>query len=309
MDSIVFENDIPLELATAAHAGTSHTPDVRGHQERASYASQLRADFEYFREQAEKGGTVHLLDGEFARYREGLAQRTRSYLTARSRCLSPLVTGPSNFPTSRNRKRNRAADNKSDELRDFRRRAHTAILRALRPDIQPIRAGDPDALERLKEKLAGLEESQRQMKAVNAAIRGHRKGGIEAQLAALMALNIPKSQAEVLLEPDVMGEIGFAGYQLSLNSASIRRVKRQIEDVTRARNQSVTDVSGTAARLEDDPPANRVRLFFPSKPATAVIATLKSNAFRWTPSLGAWQAYRNQHSIALARQLAGVNDA
>ena len=113
MNAIAFENDIPLAIATAAHSGTSMTPDVRGHQERASYATQLQQDYEYFREQAEKGGTLALLESEFARYRQGLAQRTRSYLHSRSRCMSTLVTGPSNFPTARNQRRNRSADNKA----------------------------------------------------------------------------------------------------------------------------------------------------------------------------------------------------
>jgi len=132
MDTVAFENDIPLQLATAAHAGTSHTPDVRGRQVSASYARNSEQTSSTSANKWKKGGTLHLLDGEFARYREGLAQRMRSYLAARSRCLSPLVTGPSNFPTARNRKRSRAADKKSDELSEFRRRAHKAILRTLR---------------------------------------------------------------------------------------------------------------------------------------------------------------------------------
>lgn len=33
----------------------------------------------------------------------------------------------------------------------------------------------------------------------------------------------------------------------------------------------------------------RIRLHFPGKPTPAVIATLKSNGFRWAPSERAWQ--------------------
>ena len=146
------------------------------------------------------------------------------------------------------------------------------------------------------------------MKSANAAIREHRKSGPEAQVSALMALNFTESDAKALLTPDSLNRIGFADYELAYGTANIRRVKAQIGKVSRTQAQPVTEIDGTAARLEDDPPANRVRLFFPSKPAADVIGTLKSNAFRWTPSLGAWQAYRNQNSIALARQLAGVKD-
>ena len=90
------------------------------------------------------------------------------------------------------------------------------------------------------------------------------------------------------------------------NGANIRRVKARIESLECSQASPVTEVQGTVARLQDDPPANRVRLFFPEKPSPEVIARLKANAFRWTPTLGAWQAFRNSRSLDLAQNLAGV---
>jgi hypothetical protein len=75
MNTLEFENDIPLEFAIAAHSGTSHVPNERGRQECARYAGQLQADYEYFRRQAEEGRTQHLVEEEFARYRHGLASK------------------------------------------------------------------------------------------------------------------------------------------------------------------------------------------------------------------------------------------
>jgi hypothetical protein len=309
MDTKNFENDIPESLATAAHSGTSHVPEKRGRQERSSYAQSLRQDYELFRQQAEQGGTLELLEAEFARYREAMGRHTREYLDRRSRCLSTLITGGSNFPTAGNRKRNDSADKKMDELIDFQKRARAAILRTLRPDLQPIRSSDSDALERLRAELAQLEADQRVMKAVNAAIRKHRKGGRESQVAALMALGmgISAGRADELLTPNSFGDLGFPDYRLRNRNASIRRIQARIKAVSHTQAAPVIEAQGTAARLEDDPPANRVRLFFPAKPAPGVITTLKANAFRWTPSLGAWQAFRNPESLRVAREIAGIS--
>lgn len=301
-----FENDIPLSTARAAHEGTSHVPEKRGTQERASYSAGLLEDYNHLRQQAEIGGTLELLPGEFARYRQGLREHVIRHLTARSRCISPMITGPANFPVARNRKRNDAADRRYEELRDFRKRALAAILRMIRPDLAPVRSSDTDAVERLKEELERLESAQATMKAANAAIRQHRKEGEAAQLAALMALGLSSAQAGEILSPNSFGEIGFASYSLSNNNASIRRVRARIEQVSRLQAQPVQTAQGKVARLEDDPPANRVRLFFPGKPDVGIRGQLKANGFRWTPSLGAWQAYRNPNSLKIAREVGGV---
>jgi hypothetical protein len=75
-----------------------------------------------------------------------------------------------------------------------------------------------------------------------------------------------------------------------------------------ARNQDTpaSEAQGSNATLEDCPAENRVRLTFPGKPSVDVRTQLKSSGFRWTPSLGVWQAYRNERNVSTAKQLAGI---
>lgn len=49
-----------------------------------------------------------------------------------------------------------------------------------------------------------------------------------------------------------------------------------------------------------------MRLYFSGKPDDATRGRLKSRGFRWTPSLGCWQAYRNPTALDVARREAGV---
>jgi hypothetical protein len=119
-------------------------------------------------------------------------------------------------------------------------------------------------------------------------------------------LGLPQSVALELLTPNSFGDFGYASYQLQNNSANRRRVQARIASLSATQVVPVSEAQGAAARFEDDPPANRVRLHFPSKPSPDVILTLKKNAFRWTPSLRAWQAFRNPEAIRMARQIAGI---
>jgi hypothetical protein len=296
--------DISQQTAHGAFQGVSMSPERRGDTFRAEYSSTLEADYEHFKAHAAKGGTLHLLEDEFARYRAGYAQQCRAYLTSSSRCISSFITGPSNFPVRRAEKRNNVAHQRLNQMIAFRERARKAIIRALRPDLRPIMAGDADALERLQSELEQAEARQERMKAANAAIRKYMKAGAEAQLTALTFMGFAEGIAQELLKPDFCGRIGFADYQLTNNSANIRRVRQRMERLAQDKAAPrVLRESASGVRLEDDPPANRVRLFFPGKPDDQTRSKLKAQGFRWSPSIGAWQAYRNNWSIELAKSL------
>lgn len=214
-----------------------------------------------------------------------------------------MITGPSNFPTRRNQKRNAVSDRRVTELSEFRSRALSAINKVLHPERRPIMSGDNDAVARLTEKIAEAEALQTKMRAVNAAIRRHAKAGREAQVAAMVeaAPDLDANKAALMLQPDCLGRIGYADYELSNNNANIRRMKERIELLSRNKASAPLLVRGDGVLCEDCPADNRVRLFFTGIPNQAVRTRLKSMGFRWTPSLRCWQAYRNSRSLENAK--------
>lgn len=299
-----YVNDIPATLAQGAFSGTSMSPERRGASARSEYAETLASDYEHFKDQAAKGGTLDKLEEEFASYRAGLRTRYVGWLSSESRCVSSFIAGPSNFPAARMNKRADIAHRRLGEYLDFQKRARAAVIRNLRPDLQPIRSSDSDAVARYQEELAKLEELQAAMKAINAAHKRFLKDP-----ATLVSSGLDEAKQKIVREyvPNYRWEPHpFAPYQLSNNNANVRRVKERIAQVSATQAQPVQELAGTAARLEDDPPANRVRLFFPGKPAEEVRTTLKRNGFRWSPTIGAWQAYRNYRTIETAKAVAGV---
>lgn len=305
-----YENDIPLDLARNAHRGTSFAPETRAAQEITSYAAQLRADRVALEALADTDEKRAALDAEFHRYREGFRDRTIAMLAAKGRCLSTMIAGPSRFNVSRANKASEAADNRTRDLLEYRERALAAIRKVLRPELRPIMSGDDDAADRLADKIAKLKAAQEGMRAVNATIRKYAKSGAEAQVAALVGLDgcgISEERARELLKPDFCGRVGFAPYELTNNAANIRRLEARLEAVQRAKAAPVVETDGTKARVEDVPAENRVRIYFPGKPDGMVRNKLKAHGFRWTPSIEAWQAYRNDNTIAIAREVAGVH--
>lgn len=299
-----FLADIPLGMAVQAFQGTSFTPEKRGASYRQDYADTMAADFEQMRKNAEKGGTLDQLEAEFERYRAGYCGRYRAFLNSQSRCVSSMIAGPSNFPVRRMQKRNAVVDNRMKDLIDFRERGLKAAIRNLRPDLRPIMSGDADAIQRLTAELEQLEAKQARMKFINNAFAKFKKDP-----EILDVLDLSDAERKMIREyvPRYSWEPRpFAPYELTNNGASIRRVKERIEQLSRAKATPDTKIEGEGVRLEDCPAENRIRLFFDGKPDADIRAKLKSNGFRWAPTLGAWQAYRNPNSMRVAQSMVGA---
>jgi hypothetical protein len=300
-----YASDIPLSVAVGAHAGTSFVPDKRGATELAGYSANLERVYALMRKHAEKGGTLDLLDEEFARYRGGLRKRTLAHLHSRGRIMSTMIAGPSNFPVRRMEKRSAVERKRLEELIAFGEYGLRAAIRNLRPDLRPIMAGDADALERLARKIAEAELLQAHMKRVNLAHTRYVKK--PDSLDRDDTLTDAEKDTIRGYKPGYSWEPHpFAPFQLSNNNANIRRMRERLESIEVAQSTPETQVAGVNGIVLDDCPAeNRVRLTFPGKPDVEVRTRLKKNGFRWAPSLGVWQAYRNNWSLELARSIVG----
>ncbi len=153
-----------------------------------------------------------------------------------------------------------------------------------------ISADDPAAIEKLQKKLDGLERSQLIMKEVNAYYRKHGKLDGCALLSPDQIEKLKASMASSWRSDPRP----FESYQLTNNNAEIRRVKARIEQLSK---QAQQDFSG----WEFD--GGRVQVFFDGKPDADTRAELKSNGFRWAPSVGAWQRQLTDNAIRAADRL------
>lgn len=165
-----------------------------------------------------------------------------------------------------------------------------------------VSSDDPEAVTKLREKLARREKRQADMKACNRIIRANPRNALtDAKLAKLVDLDIPEDAARNLFEPDFCGRIGFPDYALTNNNANIRRIRERIAMLERTADAApVAETFGGIEYREDD---NRVRLIFPGKPPKETRQLLKSHGFRWSPSAGAWQRHLNNAARQIAKYL------
>jgi len=181
----------------------------------------------------------------------------------------------------------------------LRRIAYSQRVRAA-AENQAIFSDDPEALEKLTDKLALLKKRHNLMRNANRLVRRENQQG-------LAELGFSEAQIQKLLTPDLAGRLGFPDYVIAKNNANIRRIKQRLRTVQRSKTDEVGEtVTGNGVRIVDNVAANRLELFFPVCPSREIRAELKSNGFRWAKTFGAWQGNRGDAARAAVRALFGV---
>ena len=209
-----------------------------------------------------------------------------------------LIAGGSNFPTRKKEKQLAAYRNNMKEYEEIE-----GLLDKIRSTgMGGISADDPQAVQKLEKKLAGLEQSQETMKAVNAYYRKHKTldgcphlspEGIEKLKAGM------SSQWHIEDKP-------YPTWALSNNNAEIRRVKDRIKSLTRQKEIGYTGWEFAGGKVEANTQDNRLQIFFDGKPDADVREDLKRNGFRWSPKAEAWQRQLNDNAYYAANYVKAI---
>lgn len=245
------QNHKHYKLCYRAYYNTSHSPEKRA----ADWCAEFDADAANV---ATWGGDVAKLDALFV-----------AWMGAKSRCASPMITGPAGFNTRRNDKAF-AAEQKHGEryvqyLATLKKAHETAAYYEANPLARPIKSGDVDALERLQAKLAAAEAHYAATKATQPAQREH-------------------------------------SFSLQYAGEAIRKLKVRIAQLEKAKATPPVEVKRQGFTVAQNPDAQRVQIIFEERPDRATCDMLKSLGFKWAPSLGVWQRHLNNAGIYAAKQ-------
>jgi hypothetical protein len=301
--------------ARGAYDGTSWSPEQREASAIQEYVNHMSAVAQEFTQWNTADNNAAMV-ADLEEYRARYAAKYNAYLAAHSRVVSTFITGGSGWTASRvrtNEKRNNSTDNRLTELLEYSQKQLKRLRARYNPRLiaaRPISANDPDAIERLEEKIEKLEEHQALMKAVNKLVR--LKVADEEKVQQICEFTgWQTTTAWKLLQHDFCGRVGFPGYELTNNNANIQRLKGRVEElkqraaIVATQTEDVTkEVNGVT--YVENTYNNRVQLIFPGKPDYSVIRELKSRGFHWSPSEGAWQRQLNNAGIYAAQYIFGL---
>lgn len=217
-------------------------------------------------------------------YARKLAENMNQGYAIEGRVPSVLIAGPANFPVRKKEKQNAARDK---NMQDWQR------IQGLLDKIRSVGTGgvssdDANAVQKLQNKLDSRQRLQDHMKAVNAYYRKHKTLEGCPELTPEQLAKLQTAMAE-----DRLRDRPYLSWQLSNNNAEIRRLKARIETLNRQQETVYVGWQFDGGRVEINREANRLQIFFDSKPDADTRSVLKSNAFHWSPREGAWQRQLN----------------
>lgn len=154
-----------------------------------------------------------------------------------------------------------------------------------------ISSDAPDAIELLKTKLQNLKDSHAVMVAANKVLKS-KKLTNEQKIQEMIKIGLSETQAKSNFIPDSLGRIGYPNYAITNSGANIRNVEKRIAHLEKQKDDVTTVQEIGNITITDSVENNRIMIVFPGIPDECIRDRLKSEGFHWSPSAGAWQAYR-----------------
>ena len=159
-----------------------------------------------------------------------------------------------------------------------------------------IFSDDPNASEKLADKIERLEAMQDLMKKANACVR---KNDVEG----LKDLGFSDASITKLLTGDYIGRLGFPSYELTNNGANIRRLKKRLEQMKKLDEMETSEQVFGDIRIVQNAEANRTQIIFPGKPSAEIRKKMKDRGFRYSPTENAWQRHLSDGAKYWAEQI------
>lgn len=277
METIKIEN--LYRAAKIAYHGISFDPEKRAENIVSTYEAQLNDD------------VSNMPESEISRYIDGYKSHLFAWLSAKSRTMSAMITGPARFPVDRNNKAMNVEMKRLNEFSEWREKSLKSISKKVE-DSKPEDQKNAEALKDWKMQVDRLFDGFLVDRFRSRLETVARTGNVDLVKSVLDYFSDQqKERGRVLATPrhGVWSVAELAKkYRLSIDSVK----EKESEE---------SEINGV--RIVKNHSADRLQLFFDGKPSSEIILKLKANAFRWSPSNGCWQRQLTNNAIWAAKRL------
>jgi len=160
-----------------------------------------------------------------------------------------------------------------------------------------ISANDPQAVEKLTNKLQKCEELQKTMKSVNAYWR---KTGTCVGAPGITDVQASKLDEKIATSSYSWEKQPFSSYDLTNNNSEIKRLKARINELSYNQDVGFSGWEFDGGRAEANTDLNRLQLIFDERPDSEKHSALRHAGFVYSHTNGAYQRQLNSNAIRAA---------
>ena len=225
-------------------------------------------------------------------YAKKLADYFNAYYKNEASCPSVLISGPANFPTHKKEKQNRRRETLHAQWEQLE--SYAQSIRTM--GTHCISANDPQAVERLREKINQMETVYARWQALERYYKKYH---------TMIGCPIPLTEVEQQ-QVDYMRRHSFDRFgifDLTNLSARIRQTKERLATLEKEKERGTKTTETDFCTIIENTEIMRLQLIFTEKPVENIRHVLKSNGFHWSPKNGAWQRQLTNNARYAAKKV------
>lgn len=283
-------------LAHRAYTGTSFSPEKRRDDLISSSEQELNRDLE------------SMPENEHEAYIAGYKKYFSLWLQAKSRCISTMIAGGSNFNVTRANKANQSEHNRCEDFINWRNNALKSIEKR-KENSKPQSVKDNELFEYTKKQILG--SCAMIISIDNGTERGYSRQLIVSNLTNRIKTIAKNGNTDLLIKClDLIKDVN-SKYSKPVITASNGIWK--LYEVAEAQREAKFDKANKPNREWETETCkvifnyelDRLQLIYDGKPNYNTICDLKKNGFKWSPSNTAWQRQLTNNALHATIKLIG----
>ena len=298
-----FKDDLSYDALERSYAWISFDPEKRAKREQQDWADSMEQLYNSHAEQAKQTGALEAYNATFEKGYASLLKNYKEMISIRARTFSTGVTGGAGI-TAR-----KIASNESLIQREYEKlKTHNQEVEKLKNKLakiakntpadqyetgEVVKSVDVNAIAKLQDKIKQLEEKKEYIYRQQKAEKEYKKS---KDSSVFEKYDIKKEDVEEML--DEINRYGYALYSSPANiNAEIRRIRERITGLEKNQSKGEEEILIEGGKIVKNGATQRLQIFFDSIPDKDVREKLKKHAFKWAPSVKAWQRTLTPNAI------------
>ena len=298
-----FKDDLSYDTLEHSYAWISFDPEKRAKREQQDWADSMEQLYNSYAEQAQQTGALEAYNAAFEKGYASLLKNYKEMISIRARTFSTGVTGGAGI-TAR-----KIASNESLIQREYEKlKTHNQEVEKIKNKLakiakntpadqyetgEVVKSVDVNAIAKLQDKIKQLEEKKEYIYRQQKAEKEYKKS---KDSSVFEKYDIKKEDVEEML--DEINRYGYALYSSPANiNAEIRRIRERITGLEKNQSKGEEEILIEGGKIVKNGATQRLQIFFDGIPDKDVREKLKKHAFKWAPSVKAWQRTLTPNAI------------